>query len=96
MVDGIVEMVALSTTKLNDANEPLPVRTCISELTHRIDSRTFRQVRNLHVVEDSNRVILHGRSESYYVKQLATHAVFDLMPGMSVENRIDVGGVSAH
>lgn len=61
-----------------------------SELTHGIDSRTFRQVRNLQVVRVDGRVILNGSSPSYYVKQLATHAAFDLVPGTAIENAIFV------
>ncbi len=61
-----------------------------SDLTRRIDSKTFRQVHDLHVAHESGRVTLRGRSESYYVKQLATHAVLDLMPGVAVDNSIDV------
>lgn len=84
-------MVALKTpTTLTSDRETLPARTQDSELTRRIDSKTFRQVHNLHVMHEAGRVVLRGRSESYYVKQLATHAVLDLMPGIAVENSIDV------
>ncbi|MDB5339620.1 MAG: hypothetical protein JWN70_5239 [Planctomycetaceae bacterium] len=76
-------MVALTTPSTSD-------RTHDSELTRRIDSKTFRQVHNLHVVHEAGRVVLRGRSESYYVKQLATHAVLDFMPDAAVENSIDV------
>ncbi len=76
-------MVALTTPSTTD-------RTHDSELTRRIDSKTFRQVHDLHVLHEAGRVILRGRSESYYVKQLATHAVLDLMPDASIENSIDV------
>ncbi len=89
-MDGISVMVALATPTYAEASNLVSARNQSLELTHRIDSRTFRQVRNLHVVHDADKVVLHGRSESYYVKQLATHAVLDLMPGVSVENRIDV------
>lgn len=83
-------MVALLSPSFTSTDTIVAPRNHSSELTHRIDSRTFRQVRNLQVVHDTNRVVLRGHSESYYVKQLATHAVLDLMPGVSVENHIDV------
>lgn len=87
-MDGIVAMVALSNPTYTEAASFAARNT--SDLTDRIDSKTFRQVRNLRVVQDDGRVVLHGFSESYYVKQLATHAALDLMPGVAVENRIDV------
>ena len=60
------------------------------ELTRRIDALTYRQIRDLNIVHDMDRVVLHGRTKSYYVKQLATHAVLDLMPGVAIENSICV------
>lgn len=65
-------------------------RAADCELTRRIDTLTFRQVRDLNISQDTDRVILHGRAKSYYVKQLATHAVLDLMPGIAIENSICV------
>lgn len=61
-----------------------------SELTRSVESRTFRQVRGLLVSHTADRVVLRGQSQSYYVKQLATHAVLDLLPGVAIENRINV------
>lgn len=61
------------------------------ELTHRIDIKTFRQVRDLRVMRNGEGIELRGQSESYYVKQLATHAVLDLFPGLAIENAIAVG-----
>ena len=81
-------MVALTTSKPGRDSVTNQNHDC--ELTHRIDTKTFRQVRNLSVVQDAGRIVLSGRSESYYVKQLATHAVLDLMPGVDIENSIDV------
>jgi hypothetical protein len=83
-------MVALLTPALTTERETLPSRGPDCELTRRIDNKTFRQVRDLNVVHDAGRVVLRGRSESYYVKQLATHAVLDLMPGVAIDNSIDV------
>lgn len=60
------------------------------ELIRRIDTLTYRQVRDLNISQTADRVVLHGRAKSYYVKQLATHAVLDMMPGVSVENSICV------
>lgn len=65
-------------------------RNADCELTRRIDTLTFRQVRDLNIAQDADRVVLSGRAKSYYVKQLATHALLDLMPGAAVENSICV------
>lgn len=61
------------------------------ELTHQINAKTYRQVANLNVVRQEERIIVRGQSQSYYVKQLATHAVLDLFPNMNIENAISVG-----
>ena len=83
-------MVALTTPKFAQPQSFTPAGNKHSDLADQIDSRTFRQVRNLHVTYDADKVVVHGCSESYYVKQLATHAVLDLLPGVSLDNRINV------
>jgi hypothetical protein len=89
-MDG-TEMVALTApVMLTEDRTSLTTSTPDTELTRRIDSKTFRQVHDLHVWHESGRIVLRGRSESYYIKQLATHAVLDLMPGVTIDNSIDV------
>jgi hypothetical protein len=66
------------------------------ELTQRINAKTFHQIRNLKIVRDADRVIVVGRTLSYYVKQLATHAALELFPGEVIDNAIDVVGVAGH
>lgn len=83
-------MVALTAPALTEKPTVAPAQKQELELTQTINSKTFRQVQGLRVRFDLNGVVVHGRSESYYVKQLATHAVLSLMPGVTVENRIDV------
>lgn len=61
-----------------------------SELARRIDTLTFRQIADLRVECSGCRVILRGRSTTYYAKQLATQAVQDLIPGAIVTNSVDV------
>ncbi|MDB5385282.1 MAG: hypothetical protein JWM11_928 [Planctomycetaceae bacterium] len=61
-----------------------------ADLTRRIDEKTFRQIRDLNLVRDSGRIVVIGRTPSYYVKQLATQAVQELFPGQVIENSIDV------
>jgi hypothetical protein len=90
-MDGIITMVALSApASYSEEMTVSPAEEHELELTQNIDSKTFRQVHDLRVRYDADRVIVQGRSASYYVKQLATHAVLNLMPGVAIENRIDV------
>lgn len=66
---------------------------CPPELLRSVESRTHRQVRELRIVYDGSQVVLSGLSRTYYVKQLATHAVLDLLPHAEVENAIAVSRV---
>ena len=45
-----------------------------------IDAETHRPVKDLKLECKADRVIVTGRSRSYYVKQLATQAVFAAAP----------------
>ncbi len=56
-----------------------------------IDVRTGRQVRHLRVELLPGRVVVRGFVRSFYLKQLAQQAVFELLPGRPVENAIRVG-----
>jgi hypothetical protein len=58
------------------------------ELLRSIESKTHRQVHDLSVLCRGGRVVLRGLSRTYYVKQLATHAILDLVPNAKVENAI--------
>lgn len=83
-------MVALANSPASTIEFSNPARGQDLELTHRIDAKTFRQVRDLHVVRNEDRIVLRGHSQSYYVKQLATHAVLNMFPGVVIENAIAV------
>ncbi len=61
-----------------------------NELESHILARTGRRIRNLAVELSPECVVLHGRSTSYYVKQLAQHGVQDLLPRIRLENAIVV------
>jgi hypothetical protein len=74
---------------LEDVQAPAAVRY-LGELTRRIDTLTQRQICDLQVLHSTHKVVLNGRSKSYYVKQLASQAVIDLLPGITIENSIDV------
>jgi len=68
---------------------PSPVALAV-ELERHIQERTGRKVRDLRVELVSKRVTLHGRTTTYYVKQLAQMGVRDLMPEVELDNAIKV------
>jgi hypothetical protein len=61
------------------------------DLARRIRERTGQRVRDLAIEFGLHGVVLHGRSPSYYVKQLAQQGVRELLPGVGVHNAIVVG-----
>ena len=67
-------------------------RSLVKRIGEAVQSRTGGNVRELHVdVEaDLRRVIITGRTSTYYSKQLATHAVYDVMDGAELTNDIEV------
>ncbi len=60
------------------------------ELENRVQVRTGRRIRNLHVELRPERVVLRGGAPTYYVKQLAQHSVREVLPHVSLENAITV------
>lgn len=62
----------------------------LQELERQIHVRTGRQIRNLAVKLGGEYVTLDGQAATYYVKQLAQHAVLDLLPDIRIENAIAV------
>jgi len=63
-----------------------------SELERTILARTGRRIRDLAIELRPERVVLRGRTATYYVKQLAQHGVRDVLPHVRLENAIIVGG----
>lgn len=61
------------------------------DLERHVISRTNRRVRDLQVEVLADRVVLHGRTTTYHVKQLAQHGVRDMLPTVELENAIEVG-----
>ena len=60
------------------------------KLEQHIHVRTGRRVLNLAVELSGERIVLRGRTSTYYVKQLAQRGVQDLLPEVSLENAIVV------
>ena len=61
-----------------------------TELEQQVKNRTGRRIRNLAIECDAEQIVLRGQACSYYVKQLATHSVHDIMPNYRLENAIVV------
>jgi hypothetical protein len=71
-------------------SKPLSSVPLETELTHHVRERTGRRVRNLAIELRPERVVLHGRAATFYVKQLAQHSVRDLLPHVELLNAIVV------
>jgi hypothetical protein len=60
------------------------------ELERHVHLRTSRRVRDLSVEVQPGAVVLRGRADSYYIKQLAQQGVLDLLPDVHLQNVIAV------
>ena len=73
---------------------PTAVQTAVtptaSTLAHCIGEATGYQVRDLEVDVQGKRVFVSGRSRSFYVKQLVTRAVQNLLPTARLANDVRV------
>jgi hypothetical protein len=70
---------------------PNNLRQLRTELESCVVARTGRRVLNLDIELLPERVVLHGRTFSYHVKQLAQQGVRDFLPNVNLENAIEVG-----
>lgn len=61
-----------------------------SQLEQHVTARTGRRIKDLAIELRPERVILHGQTISYYVKQLAQHGVREILPEINLENSIVV------
>lgn len=70
------------------------VATAIDELVARVERvvrcRTGGRIRDLRVEVQGADVVISGVAQTYYAKQLATHAALDELNGRTLTNAIDV------
>jgi hypothetical protein len=66
-----------------------PTASCEKLARHILD-RTGRRVHGLRVEVRDEQVVLRGRTSSFYLKQLAQHCVWDMLPEARLENDIEV------
>ena len=69
---------------------PLNLLRLRKELESRVLARTGRRIRNLDIELEAERVVLHGQTMSFHVKQLAQQGVRDCLPDVRLENAIQV------
>lgn len=60
------------------------------ELEGQIHARTGRRIRDLAIDLSPERIVLRGRTNTFYLKQLAQHGVRDVLPHVRLENAIVV------
>src|SRR5829696_7055945 len=60
------------------------------ELETRIRARTGSRLRKLDIELSPERVVLHGETATFHVKQLAQHGIREVLPDVTLQNDIVV------
>lgn len=71
-------------------NAARPSNPLVERLEHFVNTRTNGMIRHLEVSVVENDVIISGKANTYYTKQLATHAILELVQGFTLTNNIEV------
>jgi hypothetical protein len=61
------------------------------ELECHVRARTGNRLQDLDIQLAPDGILLHGRTSTYYVKQLAQHGIRDVLPDVQLFNAIEVG-----
>lgn len=69
---------------------PVDLNSFALRLERLVQGRTGSRIRDLHVEVRDSEVVLTGRANSYYAKQLATHATLGEVAPRALTNAIDV------
>jgi hypothetical protein len=69
----------LSLTMLKETNKRRRDAELESLIERRIHARTWCRVRRLHVEADGEQVVIHGSTQTYYLKQLALEAAREVL-----------------
>lgn len=80
----------MSTQTLPPVKDAAAFPPLAEKLEHFVFDRTEGMVRNLRVTVNDDEIVVTGTAPSYYAKQLATHAIFEAMPGTNLSNCIRV------
>ena len=65
-------------------------------LVRYIERCCFGRVHRLEVERHDSRLVLYGRTSTYYAKQLVQHAALEVAAGFEVENQIEVVRSAQH
>lgn len=71
-------------------SDALIPESLLERIERYVHSRTSGMVRDLQVEEHDGRVVISGRSSTYYVKQLATHGAQAAATGIDLRNEVQV------
>jgi hypothetical protein len=62
-----------------------------SDLIRFVHRQTLQQIRDLAIHHREGRLVVTGRTDTYYTKQLATQAILTAAPAVRLVNEISVG-----
>jgi hypothetical protein len=62
----------------------------LDEIERRVLERSGRRIKDLRVSVYRGQIVLEGRTDTYYGKQLAQHGALELVPEGWLQNAIDV------
>lgn len=62
----------------------------VDQVEQAVQVRTGGRIVNLRIRLDEGCVIVSGRTSTYYLKQLATHAIRDAVDELTVQNDVEV------
>lgn len=77
----------MSATIISSSTEMLDL---VDQVEQAVQVRTGGRIRDLQIRLSEGRVIVSGRTSTYYLKQLATHAIRDAVDDLSVQNDVEV------
>ena len=77
----------MSATIISSSTEKLDL---VDQVEQAVQVRTGGRIRDLQILLSEGRVIVSGRTSTYYLKQLATHAIRDAVDDLSVQNDVEV------
>lgn len=65
-------------------------RDLTSRIRHLLAESPIAEIRRIHVEQDGDRVLLHGRVRTFYAKQMAQETVRRAKCGLHIVNSVDV------
>ena len=83
-------MMPLQSERGTTVSRTEPVNRIAEQIEKVVRQQTGGVIRGLRVEVGDDRVILTGRTTTYYHKQLATHAALAALGELALSNRIEV------